>query len=299
MNIEEAKKASRNGAIAAFISGAMTIAIVAFAITSDADGQFAPFNDPLNIIDVFMIFGCAIGLLRYSRAAALIIFVYFILSKIYIAAETGAITGIPVGLIFVYFYGKAVQGTFTYHKLRKAEDENYRAAPKWAYFVGIPLVVLLTLLIGIGMLSMTDVIPSTEVLTGDEVSESDLQELIDNNVLFADETIEYLYSYGLLSVMEGGNILSNRAAITYYVDENGDLQIYEMPFADITAVYRMVEGGVLEDSIYMVSSDDEDYWMTIELSVENKGDEVFVAALRKKVQLAKSMAEEEAVDNPD
>jgi hypothetical protein len=94
--------------------------------------------------------------------------------------------------------------------------------------------------------------------------------------------------------MEGGNILSDRAVITYYVDEAGDLYVYEMLFADITAVDRMEEGGVLTDSIYMVSSDDEEHWMAIELSVENKGDEMFVDALRKQVQLAKSRADEEA-----
>ena len=50
-----------------------------------------------------------------------IIFVYFIIAKIIIGIEMGKMTGFVTSLIFLYFYGKAIQGTFTYHKIEKAE----------------------------------------------------------------------------------------------------------------------------------------------------------------------------------
>ena len=294
MTTEEAIKASRNGAYAAFVSGTATTALVVFAIWTNNQEAFAIWNDSVNFFDIFIIFACAVGMLRQSRAAAVLIFVYFIFAKISIAIETGATGGLGIGLLFLYFFAKAIQGSFTYHKICKAEDPDYRPAPKWAYYVGIPATLLLVSLAGLGLLSMTDAIPSVEVLPGAEVSKSDVDLLVANEVLFPDEKIEYFYSYGLVSVLEGGNILTDRAVITYYVDDADELQIYEMKFEDITAVYRLEEGGMFLDSIYKVTSADEDFWMTIELSAESQGDVIFVEALRKKVQLAKAAAEKSA-----
>jgi hypothetical protein len=288
MTLEEAVKAARNGAIAAFISGAITAIVVGLALWFDDQGSIAPWNDPLNIFDVVLILACAVGMLRNSRAAAITAFIYFILAKAMIALETGAVGGIVAGLFFLYFFGKAIQGTFTYHRIRKAEDENYRAAPRWTYFVGIPALVLMFSLMGLGLLTMTDAVPSTEVLRGSEVAADDVQLLIDNEVLFADEKIEYFYSYGLMSVLEGGNILSDRAVIAYYLDEFDDLQIFEMTFGEIAGVFRIDEGGTMTDALYKVTSDYDDSWLIIELSTEKDGDKVFVEALRKKIKQSRS-----------
>jgi hypothetical protein len=288
MTLEEAVKAARNGAIAALISGAMTAIVVGLALWFDSQGSIAPWNDPLNIFDVVLILACAVGMLRNSRAAAITAFVYFILAKAMIALETGAVGGIVAGLFFLYFFGKAIQGTFAYHRIRKAEDENYRAAPRWTYFVGIPALVLMFTLMGFGLLTMTDAVPSTEVLRGAEVAADDVQLLIDNEVLFADENIEYFYSYGLMSVLEGGNILSDRAVITWYIDEFDELQIYEMTFGEIAGVFRLDEGGAMTDALYKVSSGDEDNWLVIELSTEKGGDKAFVEALRQKIKQSRS-----------
>ena len=289
MTLEEAVKAARNGAIAAFISGAMTAVVVGIALWFDNQGSIAPWNDPLNIFDVVLILACAVGMLRNSRAAAITAFVYFILAKAMIALETGAVGGIVAGLIFLYFFGRAIQGTFAYHRIRKAEDETYRAAPRWSYFVGIPALLLMFALMGFGLLTMTDAVPSTEVLQGSEVAAEDVQLLIDNEVLFPDEKIEYFYSYGLMSVIEGGNILSDRAVITWYIDEFDELQVYEMTFGEIAGVFRIEEGGALTDALYKLSSDDES-WLIIELSTEQGGDQLFVEALRQKIRQSRSEA---------
>jgi hypothetical protein len=293
MTLDEATKAAKHGAIAAFISGTLTAVIVGLALTMDNPGEIAAWNDPLNIFDVVLLFGLAIGMLRKSRAAAVIAFIYFILAKVFIALETGAGAGVFGGIVFLYFFGRAIQGTFTYHRIRKAEDEDYRAAPKWSFFVGIPLAVILFAAMGIGILSMTDIVPSTEVLPGGEVSAADVSLLVENEILFADEEIEYFYSYGLVSVLEGGDILTDRAVITYYQDENDDLQIYSMNFDEITAVFRMEEGGALTDALYKVTSDDEDDWIIIELSTEKGGDLIFVDALRQKIRQAKETSQQD------
>lgn len=283
MTIEEAIKACKNGAIAAFISGGLTLLLVIFAIMSEAEGDLSLWNDPLNFIDVIILLACAVGMLRRSRAAAVTVFIYFILAKIGIAMETGNYRGILLSLIFLYFYGRAIQGSFTYHKIRKSEDPEYRAAPRWAYFVGIPFVVLFFVLVGFGLLTETDVVPATDVVVGSEVPDGDRSLLIENGILFEDEKIDYFYSYGLASVLEGGSILTERSVIMYYRDEDDRVQIYEMEFADVKSVDLIEAGGFLSDSVYRVSGFEEDVWLNISLSTEGGGDVTFIRALRRKV----------------
>jgi len=283
MTIEEAIKACKNGAIAAFISGGLTLLLVIFAIMSEAEGDLSLWNDPLNFIDVIILLACAVGMLRRSRAAAVTVFIYFILAKIGIAMETGNYRGILLSLIFLYFYGRAIQGSFTYHKIRKSEDPEYRAAPRWAYFVGVPFVVLFFVLVGFGLLTETDVVPATDVVVGSEVPDGDRSLLIENGILFEDEKIDYFYSYGLASVLEGGSILTERSVIMYYRDEDDRVQIYEMEFADVKSVDLIEAGGFLSDSVYRVSGYEEDVWLNISLSTEGGGDITFIRALRRKV----------------
>ena len=119
-------------------------------------------------------------MLRYSRSAAIIICVYFIVSKIVIGLETGKISSIGMGLVFVYYFGRAIQGTFVYHRMQKEQNPDYRCAPKWMYYVGIPSGLLVLLVAGFGILTMSGVFPSTEVSSGStEIMDEDLRVLGD------------------------------------------------------------------------------------------------------------------------
>jgi len=70
------------------------------------------------LIDVAIIGACAIGLWFKSRTAATIMFVYFLISKILLLAG-GQFNGIIMGLIFLFFYGRAMICSFRYHNLVK------------------------------------------------------------------------------------------------------------------------------------------------------------------------------------
>ena len=282
MDRVEAEKASRNGAIAAAISAGITLMFAIYAMRTEArQGVFGELNDPLVLVDVALIAVCAIGMLRKSRAAAVTIFIYFIFSKIYMTVATGQFGGLPLTIVFLYFYGKAIQGTFTWHKIRKSEDENYRAAPRWLYWTGIPLIVLLFIAFGFGILTMTDAVPSTEVLTGGQVPEKDRALLIEHGALYGDERIEFFYSYGLVSVLEGGSILTNRAVVMYYTDDNDEVQAYEMTFPEIDEISLVEPGGTFSDAYYRVSSGVDDDWIEFALSTEAGGHEKFINALER------------------
>ena len=62
----------------------------------------------------------AYGIHRRSRTCALILFLYFIQAKILLFAAGVSAASIPLALVFLYYFGRAVLGTFRYHTLRAA-----------------------------------------------------------------------------------------------------------------------------------------------------------------------------------
>ena len=62
MNREEAIQATKTGAIAACLSGTITLGTVFYALWSNASGFIGLWNDPVNFIDIVLIFICAFGI---------------------------------------------------------------------------------------------------------------------------------------------------------------------------------------------------------------------------------------------
>lgn len=280
MERNEAIKATKNGAIVACISGALTLGIVLVAIFSNSNGAIALWNDPSNFFDIILIFGCAYGVYKKSRAAAILLFIYFIFAKVLIGIENGNASGIGMGLVFLYFYGKAIQGTFAFHKLEKAENPNYKPTPKWVCYTGIPTLAIMVVLIGVGLMTMTGVMPSTEVQAGKDVLQSDKDTLVASGVISEIDKVEFFYSGGLASILEGGSVLTNDRVILYMPDENQNLQVYEIYFNDIASIELIETGNLMNDSIYQVNSHKPDAWIQLALSAEKRGDVKFIESLR-------------------
>jgi len=225
MNKSEAIKATKNSAIAACISAAMTVIIVLIAINTDAEGKLALFNGPANFIDVALILACAFGMYKRSRVASVLIFIYFIAAKAIISIETKAYSGLGMALVFLYFYGKAIQGSFVYHKLEKEENPNYKETTKWTYIICAPSVLIVAVLIGFALMSTTGVVPSTRVQAKNEVKTNDISTLRSHGIITANDNVDYLYSQGFSSILESGNILTQDRVIFYITKENEGLQI--------------------------------------------------------------------------
>ncbi|MDZ7643011.1 MAG: hypothetical protein U5K76_01500 [Woeseiaceae bacterium] len=60
---------------------------------------------------------------------------------------------------------------------------------------------------------------SERVLSAQEIPDNRYQELIAEGIIEQGEVIEYFYSEGLLSIKEGGSILTNYRVIAYEQDE--------------------------------------------------------------------------------
>lgn len=283
MTRDEAIKATRNGAIAACISGMLTVVVMSIAISTDAEGSFALFNNPLNLVDAALIFICAFGMYKHSRAAGVVIFLYFIASKAIIAVETGKVPGIGMALVFLYFYGKAVQGAFVYHRLERDADSEYRAmSKKGGVFVGAG-VLIAVLMIGFSLFSTFGVVPSTRVLAGHEIPAADIKLLEEKGILVAGDKVEFFYAQGISSVLESGNILTTNHVILYYTEANGELSIYALPLDEVTAVEIEKPGTPVSDSVYIVRTETPDRWIKLFLSIEQKGDKKFVSALKARI----------------
>jgi hypothetical protein len=285
MSKEQAVKATRNGAYAAFIAAAFTLLLLAVALSAGAtEGLLGLFNDASIFFDVLVMALCGIGMLRKSRAAAITALVYALVSRLYLTLETGEVSGIGVSLIFFYFYGKAIQGAYVFHRIERAENPDYRPSRKWAYWLGVPVGALFALLMVAGLLTMTGVLPPTVVQSGEELAGAYRTELVDIGIIDADEEIMFFYSDAAASIADAGNVLTDRRVIRYFVDEGGELVIYELFLDEIGSVRLEEPGDFLGDSVYRIASHDGEAWFQLALSTEAGGDAKFADAIRERIR---------------
>jgi len=277
MNKDEAIRASVNGAAAAFIAGLILLIFTIPAIITNSGGVL---NDPWNFIDVLLMFSCSYGMIKNSRFSAVLIFCYLIVSKIIISIETETFSflGLFIALIFLYFYAQAIQGTFTFHRIEKNENPEYRTTPRWIYILGIPSGLVIVFLVGIGLLDSIGILPSSKVQSADQISDIQIESLIKNNIVSASDKVLYFYSCGCLSMFESGNVLTQDRVIIYY-EEDEQIETYSIYTDEITEIIQEEKGDELNDSVYKVNTDNR--WLRLDLSVEENGDQKFIQALGK------------------
>ena len=114
--------------VAAMISGVITLAGAITIIHKQTDLQFSLFN-LLSLVDAFIIFSLAYGIHKKSPLCAVLMFEYFLLSKVFNASISSHIpTGaLIVGIPFLYFLFQGITGTFAHHKSNRGG--NKRAHP--------------------------------------------------------------------------------------------------------------------------------------------------------------------------
>jgi len=106
------------------VAGELTLLVVMVGLArGDLLGDLI---DAYSLLDVGLIFALAFGIYKKSRAAAVVMFLYYALSKILIMAQTGQPSGLLVTLIFLYYFARAALGTFDYHKTLKAAQAAKR-----------------------------------------------------------------------------------------------------------------------------------------------------------------------------
>ncbi len=107
--------------IAALVSAAIT---ATYALAAMSGTQLMKGISVMSFLDVFLFLGLAFGVSKKSRVCAVLLFLYFVLSKIVLFSLNRNLSGATLAyasvttVIFLCLYGLGVIGTFRYHQLR-------------------------------------------------------------------------------------------------------------------------------------------------------------------------------------
>ena len=101
---------------AGLVTGAFTLVITLIAISGNSLLGFSAWS----MIDVVLVFGLTFGIFKKSRTCAILMLIYYVLSKIYLMVESGNPSGWIMSLAFGYLCLMGVFGTFDYHSLQRA-----------------------------------------------------------------------------------------------------------------------------------------------------------------------------------
>ena len=108
--------------IAAFISAGITLV---FAVLSAGGVDIVNGINFYAIIDVVLLIFLAVLIMTIkSRSASIILFIYFLASKVFLFMENpeSMVSSWYISLIFLIAYFCGVLGTFSYHKIKKRES---------------------------------------------------------------------------------------------------------------------------------------------------------------------------------
>jgi hypothetical protein len=140
------------------------------------------------------------------------------------------------------------------------------------------LVVLALILYGLS--SVLHLTPSTAVVSGDELRQKDIDLLVSEGLLEPGENVILFYSEGVISIREGGNILTEERVISYY-EEEGELVAAAVPYAAIDDVVVEYKGDFLNDTVVAITTQDGMEFRLL-ASTEGEGDITLIEELRKR-----------------
>jgi len=149
-------------------------------------------------------------------------------------------------------------------------------------YSALPLTVLVTAGIVYAVLLHNGTVPSGRVQDAAEVPERQVRQLLASGLITDEESLEYFYSEGRMSIIEGGSILTDRRVIAYSQDQNGRINTWQIPNYAIVSVTKTQQGDADNHSIYRVATSDDD-WIELWLPHEHGDAERFASAVQAKI----------------
>lgn len=113
MNQVQAEKGMKD----AVITGVIAIVVTAMLTLIYASGAGLSHIDPWNIADLLIMAGLTYGIYRKNRFCAGAMPFYYLSVKTVLWVGERAFIGVPLALIFAYFFVRGAQGAWAYHKL--------------------------------------------------------------------------------------------------------------------------------------------------------------------------------------
>lgn len=105
----------RNGWVAGAVSVAFTLVFVVISLV----GTPIMGIDAWGSIDAALMAGLSYGVFRKSRTCAIVLLLFFALNKVLMWVEMGTVTGLPLALVFFWFFYQGVVGTFQFHEWKR------------------------------------------------------------------------------------------------------------------------------------------------------------------------------------
>ena len=278
VRLEEAKKRVRSAAVAAIISASIT-AIFGFLgfFVDGVDGRVGELLDPWVLFDAFLIGMLAYFVFREAFVATVLLVIYWIINLV-----AAGVSGLSIlSFVFLYYFVNGVRGAW---HIRQCSQRPARSVLRRIFVWGaggVAAVFFLALVI-VGGLIEARILPDTMVIDGSELPEGTIETLTDHKILMGGEEILMVYSLGIFSWLEDGNMLTDRHVISWWQDENGDLQLERMAYLDIQEATLTLPEDDYSDSVIEVTSHDDDYIM-LYVSAEEGGDQRFLRALKSRM----------------
>ncbi len=114
---EEITKKIRAGWIAAVIVCVLTLVLALIGISDSSS-----FDSYASLIDLAVLAGLTFGVYKNSRTCAILLFLFYALGKAVVWIESGnVLSGLLPTLLFFWFLGNAIVGTFQYHSYLKEQ----------------------------------------------------------------------------------------------------------------------------------------------------------------------------------
>jgi hypothetical protein len=166
----------------------------------------------------------------------------------------------------------AMQGDESTNALQD-KPKSFRPSNLIAYLLGGPAFAIIAL-------SAIGFLPSTAVVTEDEMWDRDIEYLRENEILGPDEKIAYFYSDGIWSIAEGGQFFSDNFVTSYSQDlDTGEIYPDYVEFSRINDIDVAWAETWMDMTIMTVTTDD-DYQIELWLSAEVEGDQKFVTEMK-------------------
>ncbi len=292
MNLKEAEDSIKRGVYAGLIFGALVAGISLIAMSQGDKGSLSYWDDPWMFAEVALILVITFGVSRKSRAAAIALFLYYLVSRVALMVELNTVPGVGgilFTIIFLFVFGKAIFGSFVYHRLRKIEDPEYKAVKLWMKIAAVPAVLVAALSLFLFVLGILG--PPTVVVHGGELSIADQELLLAEDIVESDERIVYFYSPGLFSLLEGGSVMTDKRMIAYGESE-GERYHLSTYFGEIENAEWYVRGGDFSDSVISITDSEGDV-INLTVSAEAGGDQLFMDELQTRISESKFLFKED------
>ena len=201
---------------------------------------------------LFLLLGFRIRKNRFGSVPFLAVWTLFeITYKLFAAPGKGII----ISLIFFVISINSLRGWFGIKKYwfsGNPLEKISKPISKLGRLLVSIIFIFILVLCSFGMLKEIGIVPDDKVTLGKDLRPDTRMKLVSNNIILESDKIIYFYSEGLLSVMDGGQLLTEDRIVTYETGENNQLVIYQMLYKNIKTIELVEQGSSILNSSYKI-----------------------------------------------